>query len=247
MSSPHRVAQDSGSDTDFRERAAEDEEETDEEPQESEVRADELIDTKERTVRGIAASNGVATPERLSQKFQVTPKKFERAQIPKQPSLNGAGSSMAPNQDSNQFTVCAACNDVHAIGYCPLKIAGHEKCPLCGIAHYGAGRQCPHLKSEMQVRAMMEALKQSPEDKGLRDAAMTYLRGVKGSLILSKKRAGQKKLEEDAKAKTAAKTGIASTAGGAISADGAGSAGTNIKSKHFPPAKAKEKGKTKDQ
>ena len=60
------------------------------------------------------------------------------------------------------------------------------------MAHFGQGRTCPHIKSETQVRAMLAALKNSNEEKSLVDAAMKYLRGVKGTLVQAKKKNAEK-------------------------------------------------------
>jgi len=83
---------------------------------------------------------------------------------------------------------CIACNLRHPTGSCPLKLAGTERCPLCGIAHYGHARVCPHIKSETMVRLMLDDLKNSPERRDIVDAAVKYLRGVKGHLVMNKKR-----------------------------------------------------------
>lgn len=93
-------------------------------------------------------------------------------------------------QYDNQF--CPACRQEHPRGACPLKIAGVEHCGLCGLAHYGIARTCPHIRSETQVRDMIEALKNSPEKRELVEAAMKYLRGVKGTLVQQKKRDREK-------------------------------------------------------
>ncbi|WPH01485.1 SNF2 family DNA-dependent chromodomain-containing ATPase [Acrodontium crateriforme] len=90
---------------------------------------------------------------------------------------------------------CMACHTVHAMGSCPAKIAGVEYCNLCGMAHYGFGRVCPHIQSETQVRAMLEALKHSKEPEHLVAEARRYLRGLKGNLVQMKK---QKALRESA-------------------------------------------------
>jgi chromodomain-helicase-DNA-binding protein 4 len=87
---------------------------------------------------------------------------------------------------------CPACNQSHPIGSCPLKIAGVENCPLCGIAHFGHARVCPHIKSETQVVEMLHALKHSAEPKHLVELATKYLRGVKGTLVQAKKQAREK-------------------------------------------------------
>jgi hypothetical protein len=84
---------------------------------------------------------------------------------------------------------CIACTKYHPVGSCPLKAAGTELCPLCALPHYGHARVCPHIKSETMVRLMLETLKNSSEPRYLVDAATKYLRGVKGHLVHSKKRA----------------------------------------------------------
>ena len=85
---------------------------------------------------------------------------------------------------------CLACNNnygPHPVGRCPLKAAGVERCNLCGLAHYGGGRTCPHLNSELKCRTMLKDLKDSPEPRELKQAAITYLRGVIGNLVRNKK------------------------------------------------------------
>lgn len=82
---------------------------------------------------------------------------------------------------------------MHPVGYCPLKLAGVEHCGLCGLAHLGHQRVCPHLNSEEQVSAMLQSLRQSTEPKFLVDAARQYLYGVKADL--KKKKAEKNKAE----------------------------------------------------
>jgi len=124
-----------------------------------------------------------------------------------------------------------ACKTTHIVGSCPLKTAGVEYCNLCGIAHYGQMRVCPHITSETQVsmiaipfsphtiatkekktkpnlpipqvRAMLEALKASNEPEHLVQAAIRYLKGLKGNLVQLKK---QKQLKEHAARESAANT-----------------------------------------
>jgi hypothetical protein len=111
-------------------------------------------------------------------------KPFARAHLPVRYPLE-------PNfQYDNQ--ICYACRNPHPRGACPLKIAGVEHCGLCGLAHFGFARTCPHINSETQVREMIAALKNSPEKKELVEAAMKYLRGVKGTLVQRKKRDREK-------------------------------------------------------
>lgn len=89
---------------------------------------------------------------------------------------------------------CPACRQQHPRGACALKLAGAEYCGLCGLAHYGTARTCPHINSETQVRNMLEALKNSTEPRHLVEAATKYLRGVKGHLVQRKKRDREKSM-----------------------------------------------------
>lgn len=114
-----------------------------------------------------------------------TVKPFQRAKIP-------IRSPLDLTYGHNQLSTCPACHKQHPRGACKLKAAGVEHCGLCGLAHFGYGRTCPHIKSETQVREMLQALKSSPEKKELVDAAMKYLRGVKGALVQQKKREKEK-------------------------------------------------------
>ncbi|KAL5118562.1 hypothetical protein ACEQ8H_003577 [Pleosporales sp. CAS-2024a] len=110
---------------------------------------------------------------------------FKRARMP-------IRSPLAPTYSHLINHPCPACRKTHPVGACQLKAAGVEHCGLCGLAHYGHGRTCPHIKSETQVRAMLEALKTSNEPKELVDLASKYLRGVKGTLVQFKKREREK-------------------------------------------------------
>ncbi|EPS33346.1 hypothetical protein PDE_08308 [Penicillium oxalicum 114-2] len=73
---------------------------------------------------------------------------------------------------------CIACDRYHLLGRCRLKMAGYEHCPLCGLAHLGGRRTCPHLHSEDQIRLMLQALQQSPESRDLVTLAKKYVRGI---------------------------------------------------------------------
>ncbi|KAI9850361.1 MAG: hypothetical protein M1838_005808 [Thelocarpon superellum] len=88
-----------------------------------------------------------------------------------------------PLSQALTYPICPACKAAHQTGSCPLKLATLELCPLCHQAHFGDGPACAHLRSEVQVRAMLEALKMSTEDKELKALAVTYLRGRKGHLV----------------------------------------------------------------
>jgi chromodomain-helicase-DNA-binding protein 4 len=78
---------------------------------------------------------------------------------------------------------CSACNEEHPLGWCRLKLAGVEHCGLCGVAHLGHRRTCPHLNNEQQVATLLQTLKESTESKELIEQATKYLRMIRGDLI----------------------------------------------------------------
>ncbi|RAR04447.1 chromodomain-helicase-dna-binding protein 4 [Stemphylium lycopersici] len=125
------------------------------------------------------------TTPKVSKSNHGTVKPFQRANMPLRNLLDSTYGSYGNR-------ICPACHKDHPQGACELKVAGVEHCGLCGLAHYGYSRTCPHIKSETQVREMLEALKSSPEKKELVDAAIKYLRGVKGTLVQQKKRDREK-------------------------------------------------------
>jgi len=99
---------------------------------------------------------------------------FVRAQLPPLPvSGDGAQDTRPP---------CIVCKNYHPIGRCPLKLAGVEHCPLCGLAHFGKNRNCPHLHSEVQIRHMISALQKSNEPPEQVAKAKRYLYGIVGDL-----------------------------------------------------------------
>jgi hypothetical protein len=79
------------------------------------------------------------------------------------------------------------------MGWCRIKLAGVEHCGLCGIAHLGHSRTCPHLTDETQVARLLQTLKESPEAREHVEAATKYLRMIRGDLIQRKR----KKMEQD--------------------------------------------------
>ncbi|KAK2783060.1 hypothetical protein FQN53_009364 [Emmonsiellopsis sp. PD_33] len=105
---------------------------------------------------------------------------YKRAKVP-DVDLGLDGTSTRP------LRRCVACDQNHSPGHCPLKLAGPEHCGLCGIAHYGRARTCPHLNSESQVALMLGSLKESPEQRALVEEATKYLRGIRGDLVRRKK------------------------------------------------------------
>ncbi|KAM0715106.1 hypothetical protein Q7P37_009571 [Cladosporium fusiforme] len=137
------------------------------------------------------------------------PPTFRRAHVPQAASPDGTAT---PNDNDTQngkiaiptaddYIKCVVCRTKHLLGSCPLKVAGVEYCNLCGIAHYGQTRVCPHITSETQVRAMLEALKSSNEPEHLVREATRYLKGLKGNLVQIKK---QKMAKEHAAREEAA-------------------------------------------
>ncbi|KAI9750170.1 MAG: hypothetical protein M4579_006581 [Chaenotheca gracillima] len=189
-SPPAGRSKESDSDTDFQEKLGEEEdpEEDVEDATTDPINPNELQEKQSPKVNGLARRS--RSPPTSAQKG---PHLFQRARIPILPTsrdplkalYKSSPTGVATNSTPKPPT-CLACDEHHRVGYCPLKLAGVEYCPLCGIAHF-AGPQCPHMKSETQVRLMLEALKQSPEEKAIKDAAITYLRGRKGALVRKKK------------------------------------------------------------
>jgi chromodomain-helicase-DNA-binding protein 4 len=86
-----------------------------------------------------------------------------------------------------QTRYCHACGETHVTGFCVLKRTGVEHCGLCGIAHFGGTDNCPNLKSEKQVRLMLDALKTSTEARGDIELARTQLRVRIHDLVQEKK------------------------------------------------------------
>lgn len=143
------------------------------------------VATAPKCASGKASSR--TAPSDLESKTNVSSavKPFRRMHVP-------IRSPLEPTYGSYSNRRCPACHKMHPKGACELKAAGVEHCGLCGLAHYGHSRTCPHIKSETQVRAMLEALRDSNEPKELVDLASKYLRGVKGTLVQQKKRDREK-------------------------------------------------------
>ncbi|KAH6633608.1 PHD/FYVE-zinc-finger like domain-containing protein [Boeremia exigua] len=198
---------DSGSDTDFQVDSDEDTEVEVEDP-EGNVQQELADSTQQRGIGSLArqlpprptgedqlrvpgqptAVVSAPTPPKRSPAKPAKPKSsvkpFVRAHIP-------IRNPFDPTQP-HTLRICPACHKSHPSGACELKVAGVEHCGLCGLAHYGYSRTCPHIKSETQVREMLQALKNSPEKKELIDLAVKYLRGVKGTLVQQKRRDREK-------------------------------------------------------
>ena len=124
---------------------------------------------------------------------------FKRVKLSPSPVVDGSTElasrtkAVAPQPlnevDNNVMpTTCLACGKTHPVGYCPLKHAGVEHCPLCGLAHYGHYRTCPHLSSLTQCRRMLDGLKQSTEPAAERKRAKQYLVGIIADLSRRRRR-----------------------------------------------------------
>ncbi|KAI4145892.1 MAG: hypothetical protein LQ341_002239 [Variospora aurantia] len=108
--------------------------------------------------------------------------------------FDGASGQYSPH---SKIVRCIACNTMHVQGSCPLKVAGLERCGLCGQAHYGAGfrKACTHLHSIEQCQLMLEALKSSPDTYEAKGQVKKYLVGIIGNLRHEQKLAEEKKRE----------------------------------------------------
>ena len=116
---------------------------------------------------------------------------FKRVKVPSGPAphFNGDGPSDYTTFGGLTSThLCSACNEVHPMGWCRLKVAGIEHCGLCGLAHVGHGRTCPHLNSEVQVATLLGTLKESTESRELIERATKYLRMIRGDLVQRKRK-----------------------------------------------------------
>ncbi|RAO68678.1 uncharacterized protein BHQ10_004690 [Talaromyces amestolkiae] len=123
----------------------------------------------------------------LEQTRKVKARPFRRVDPNKLTPDPSNGNTGLPKRPVDRLLPCLACNQMHPVGYCPLKLAGVEHCGLCGIAHLGYSRVCPHLNMEEQILSMLQSLRQSTEPKWLVDAARHYLYTVKGDLVKRKK------------------------------------------------------------
>lgn len=131
--------------------------------------------------------------------MERTARPFKRVKVPIGPApfFEGEGSVWAiPARRLPPSHYCSACGEVHPMGWCRLKLAGVEYCGLCGLAHVGHGRTCPHLNSETQVATLLETLKESTESRELVDAATRYLRMIRGDLAQRKRHQERMKQHE---------------------------------------------------
>lgn len=125
--------------------------------------------------------------------YTARPFKRVRVSLGQAPHFNGEREfSYGPIQQLPNMHQCSACGEEHAMGWCRLKLAGVEHCGLCGIAHLGHSRTCPHLNNEVQVSTLLQTLRESTESRELIDQATKYLRMVRSDLA-QRKRARERK------------------------------------------------------
>ncbi|KAJ5729894.1 uncharacterized protein N7483_004402 [Penicillium malachiteum] len=93
----------------------------------------------------------------------------------------------AMDADAAPPRVCIVCNTNHEVGRCPVKEAGVEHCPLCGLPHLGGRRICPHFHSRVQIQRMMDALRYSNENPQIIASAKRYLQGVLSHLTVQER------------------------------------------------------------
>ncbi|KAL4803624.1 hypothetical protein BDV18DRAFT_144070 [Aspergillus unguis] len=153
---------------------------------EAESQADSQSDYR---MDDVASDPGMPVKESKVRPFQRVIPIAQLGQQTQPPTPNSIGTDGRMDRRPES---CFVCGQTHAIGSCPLKVAGVEHCGLCGLAHYGHARTCPHLRSDVQVARMIEALKQSPEDRHLVALAKKYIYGIKGDLAQRGRRASGK-------------------------------------------------------
>lgn len=147
---------------------------------------------------------------------------FKRVKVPSGPAphFNGDGpADYIPLGGLPPTHLCSACDEIHPMGWCRLKVAGIEHCGLCGLAHVGHGRTCPHLNSEVQVATLLGTLKESTESRELIEQATKYLRMIRGDLVQRKRKQesqvpGQTQMETQVRTQVPSAPGYAKMNGG---------------------------------
>ena len=173
----------SDSDTDFRDRA-DDESDGDGDYSEN--------DANQNVMDELNHPPAVSPPEKTR-----TPKVHKTSQSSSSQLRYRSAVVSPPNKGlphSKGLKTCAACTQRHPPGDCPLMLAGLEHCGLCGIAHYGHQRTCPHLTSVTQLRLMVEAIKYSTEPQEIKDLAKKRVVGLIGSINQARRQEKEAKL-----------------------------------------------------
>lgn len=160
----------SDSDTDFQARGYDDSDE-DADPEEAGSKLDVLEELEVPAAR--RPSETLTTKARKP--AGTSHSRFRRAEVP-------LLTQNTPTSNIKGHRHCLACTQYHRPGSCPLMLAGVEHCELCGIAHFGFQRNCPHLTSITQLRMMMDAIKNSTEPQDIKDLAKKRVVGIIGSL-----------------------------------------------------------------
>ena len=130
----------------------------------------------------LASSFANYLPDRTFKRAQVSPSVY------RSPVQDSKPTGSVVNSFDGAANVCIACHEMHPVRYCKLKAMGTEICNLCGLAHFGFARTCPHLNSVTQLRAMHEAIKISSEPQELKDLAKKKVTGIIGDLNQRRRR-----------------------------------------------------------
>jgi len=130
---------------------------------EAEIVSERVVKSTHALIRFLVDSNGEA--------FAFKRTTVEPTRMP--PNIYDPTARMPNGKPYPPVCHCQACNNFHPQGSCPLKLAGVELCNICGTAHFGRPRICPHIKSEPMVTNMINAVKQSNEPEHLKGAALT--------------------------------------------------------------------------
>ncbi|PVH85370.1 hypothetical protein DL98DRAFT_511838 [Cadophora sp. DSE1049] len=89
---------------------------------------------------------------------------------------NGQGRRELPKQRQKiSAPWCPECRSDHPIGQCPLRPQFTEICGICRMSHFGMGKSCPKMSSEVQIRLMLDSLNRSKEPRDQIDAAKKIL------------------------------------------------------------------------
>ena len=151
--------------------------------------ADQNLADELDTIPGLGESQSIPAPQiRKSSSASISQPRFRRAEVP----LLVKDIPLSAGERE-----CLACAKRHQPGYCPLRMAGVEHCELCGIAHYGHQRTCPHLTSVTQLRLMVDAIKNSPEPQDIKDLAKKRVVGLIGSINQLKRREQETKKQKE--------------------------------------------------
>jgi chromodomain-helicase-DNA-binding protein 4 len=151
------------------------------------------LNSPKNSIRTTLSTTSPLTPtkSRGPNAYFIPARPFKRVKVPSgpPPHFNGDGPSDYITLGGLPSShLCSACDEIHPMGWCRLKVAGIEHCGLCGLAHVGHGRTCPHLNSEVQVATLLGTLKESTESRELIEHATKYLRMIRGDLVQRKRK-----------------------------------------------------------